>query len=466
MSLTIVAANGQPVVGTLSPANTIAGGAGFTLLVNGSNFVSNSVVNFNGAARQTTFVSGTQLSIAILPADIANAGTATITVTNPASGSAGGGTSNAMSLTILAANGQPVVGNLSPAGTTAGGAAFILLLSGNGFTQNSIVTFNGNHVPSAFLSSTQVQANIPASAIAAAGSFLVAVANPGENPTAVVSFIVNNPVPQENSLSPASGTAGSAALTLKVIGTDFNLSSQIWVNNAPRPTTFVNPTLLQTLLSASDLIQGATLQLAVNNPGPFGGGTTSTLPFTVADYTVALPIPSVTVDAGQTAIFNLTVAPSNGTFANPVLFAVTGLPPSATHSFSPSATVIPGATSQTIILSVTTTAHSITSVPLLPKFGGPIVMFLSLAGFAIAFARFVWAASETAAMRWKRFVPRATVAILLICAASMMACSTGSGASVPQANAATGTPAGNYTITVTATSSGITHSASATINVI
>ncbi|HTC64285.1 MAG TPA: hypothetical protein VK709_15685 [Candidatus Saccharimonadales bacterium] len=462
LTLTISAANIQPVAGTLSPASTTAGGVGFTLLVDGSNFVSDSVVNFNGVARQTTFVSGTQLSIAILPADIANAGTITITVTNPASGSAGGVTSNSLTLTILAANIQPVVGNLSPASTTAGGAAFLLLLSGSGFTQNSAVTFKGNPVPSAFLSSAQLQANIPANAIATAGSYLVAVTNPGGNPTAVVSFTVNNPVPQENVLSPASAMAGSAALTLGVSGSNFNPSSKVLINSAARTTVYMSSTLLQTGLLAGDLMQGATLNVAVSNPAP-GGGVSPTMPFAVSDYSIAIPVPAVAVSAGQIAVFNLTVAPSNGIFSNPVLFSVTGLPPGAAPSFSPSATITPGVSSQNISLSVTTTAHASSFVPRVPSLWGQFVTCLSLVGTAVLLIGFIWLALENVAMRWRRFVPRTTVVILLICAASMMACSTGGAASAPQVNPATGTPAGTYTITVTATSGGVEHSASATI---
>jgi hypothetical protein len=73
------------------------GGPAFTLTVYGAGFISSSVVRWNGADRTTTFVSGTQLTAAITAADIAAAGTANVTVFNPAPG---GGTSNAMPFSI------------------------------------------------------------------------------------------------------------------------------------------------------------------------------------------------------------------------------------------------------------------------------------------------------------------------------------------------------------------------------
>lgn len=66
------------------------GGPDFTLTVNGSNFVSNSVVRWEGLDRATTFVSNTQLQAAISAADIATPGNRQVTVFNPAPG---GGTS-------------------------------------------------------------------------------------------------------------------------------------------------------------------------------------------------------------------------------------------------------------------------------------------------------------------------------------------------------------------------------------
>src|SRR5215831_974803 len=62
----------QPLV----PDAAKPGGAAFTLTVNGSGFVSGTVVHWNGSPRTTTFVSHSQLKAAILAADIATARTA------------------------------------------------------------------------------------------------------------------------------------------------------------------------------------------------------------------------------------------------------------------------------------------------------------------------------------------------------------------------------------------------------
>ena len=464
------AANSTPAPGlsSLNPTAVLAGGAGFALQVNGSNFASGAVVNFNGAARQTTFVSATELSISVLASDIFNAGTVTITVTNPSDGSSGITTSNPLTLTILAVNVQPVVGVLSPASTTAGGPAFILLLTGNGFTQNSAVMFNGNSVPSSLLSLTQLQANIPASAIAIAGNYLVAVGNHGSNPTSVVSFPVNNPVPQESSLSPNSVTVGTASVTLNVIGSNFNSSSVVWVGLTAHATTFVSPTQVQILLAASDLANGGEFSVKVINPAP-GGGSTSILTFTVADYTLAVPSPLVTVTAGQTAVFGLTVAPVNGGFANPITFTVAPLPPGASASFTPSATITPGPTSQNLTLSITTTAHMVSSVRSFPISGASFVLLVSFAGLGVALRKFFLTARKAAtAQSATSWMPRYSVLFLLICAGGMAACANGGSvtSAVPQVNTSTGTPAGSYTVTVTATSGGVAHKASATLTVI
>jgi hypothetical protein len=75
----------------------VTGGAAFTLTVNGSNFEQKSVVNLNGKAEATTFVSTTRISAAIPASDVAVAGSVNVTVTNPAPG---GGTSSALAFFV------------------------------------------------------------------------------------------------------------------------------------------------------------------------------------------------------------------------------------------------------------------------------------------------------------------------------------------------------------------------------
>lgn len=68
----------QPLV----PTAVTPGSLGFTLMVNGANFQSNSTVYWNGSPRATTFNSPSQLTADITSADVAAAGTAIVTVAN------------------------------------------------------------------------------------------------------------------------------------------------------------------------------------------------------------------------------------------------------------------------------------------------------------------------------------------------------------------------------------------------
>src|SRR5262249_13776149 len=76
------AATPGPTLSSLVPNSATVGAPGFTLTVNGSNFLSGAAVQWNGAARTTTFVNSTQLTAAILTADLGTAGTVPVTVVN------------------------------------------------------------------------------------------------------------------------------------------------------------------------------------------------------------------------------------------------------------------------------------------------------------------------------------------------------------------------------------------------
>ena len=86
-----------PTISALSPASALAGGFGFVLSVSGSNFSPSAQVQWNGQSRQTFVQNPNLLSAQISSSDIATAGTAVVTVVNPAPG---GGTSNAVNFSI------------------------------------------------------------------------------------------------------------------------------------------------------------------------------------------------------------------------------------------------------------------------------------------------------------------------------------------------------------------------------
>jgi len=77
-------AGAMPAISQLSPDSATAGGAAFMLTVNGSNFGTKAVVNWNGTTQSaTSYVSGNQLTVMIPATMIENSGTVQVTVTNP-----------------------------------------------------------------------------------------------------------------------------------------------------------------------------------------------------------------------------------------------------------------------------------------------------------------------------------------------------------------------------------------------
>jgi endonuclease G len=91
------------------------GSSSFTLSVTGNSFISSSVVKWNGTSLTTTYVSATQLNATVPAADVASAGTATVTVFTP---TPGGGTSAGLTFTIytVSSNVNLTMGN--PSGAT------------------------------------------------------------------------------------------------------------------------------------------------------------------------------------------------------------------------------------------------------------------------------------------------------------------------------------------------------------
>ena len=165
--------NPAPTLNSISPTSATAGDPAFTLTVTGTNFVSTSVVRWEGSNRTTTYVSATELTASIPASDLAAGGTEPVTVFNPAPG---GGTSAPIEFTVL--NPVPTLTTLSPTSVVAGNPTFTLTVNGTGFVTASVVRWNGSDRSTTFVSKTQLTASIQAADVATAGTAQVTVFNP------------------------------------------------------------------------------------------------------------------------------------------------------------------------------------------------------------------------------------------------------------------------------------------------
>ncbi|MBS1807004.1 MAG: hypothetical protein JST84_02300 [Acidobacteria bacterium] len=279
--------NPTPTITSLSPNNIATGNSTFTLTVNGTGFVPNSVVRWNGENRVTTFVSSTQVTAQILASDVTTAGTAKVRVFNP---TPAGGLSGEVDFTILQTNPVPTLASINPPTVIVGGAQFTLTVSGTNFVGSSVVRVNGSDRTTTFVSATELKATITASDIANTGTVAITVFNPtpGGGTTSSLNLAINNPVPTITTLSQTSILKDSASFTLTVNGTNFISTSKVKWNGTDRATTVVNATQLNATILASDLVAAGTANITVANPSP-GGGTSNTAVFTINN-----PLPTLT----------------------------------------------------------------------------------------------------------------------------------------------------------------------------
>jgi trimeric autotransporter adhesin len=165
-----------PAISALTPNSATAGGAAFTISITGQNFTSSSTVYWNQTSLATTYNSSTQLQAQITAADISNAGSATVSVVTPAPG---GGNSGEAEFTINpTSNPTPTVASLSPPQVNAGSSSFDLVVNGTNFLPNSTIVWNGTNLSTAYLSETQLEAQIPAANVATPGFADITVVNP------------------------------------------------------------------------------------------------------------------------------------------------------------------------------------------------------------------------------------------------------------------------------------------------
>ncbi|MEP7274142.1 MAG: IPT/TIG domain-containing protein, partial [Acidobacteriota bacterium] len=274
---------GTPTITSLNPGAVIVGTGAFNLTVNGTNLFPNSVVQFNGGPRATSFISATQLVASISADDVANIGTASVTVFTPAPG---GGFSNSFNFGIIASPpGAPTISSLNP--SSAGvGTPFALTVNGANFATTSLVLVNGSTRATTFISGSQLVAQLTAADVASPANLSISVFTPapggGTSNSLVLSINATvNPVPTVLSLNPVSATAGGPAFVLTVNGANFVAGAVVRWNGINQPTVFVSSTQLTAQIPASNIASPGTIDVTVFNP-PAGGGLSNSVAFGIS----------------------------------------------------------------------------------------------------------------------------------------------------------------------------------------
>ncbi len=274
--------NPTPAISSLSPSTILAGSSATTLNINGTGFMSSSTVQWAGSSRSVTFVSSTQLQVAVSVADLAAAGSVTVIVTNP---SPGGGVSN--NATIAINNPAPAITSVSPNTATAGQDTATVTVTGTGFVAASVINVNGAARTTTFISGTQLQVSLPASDFMTAGSLQISVSNgaPGGGTSPASPIAISNPVPTISGVSPNTLPQGSSDIAVDITGTGFVRASIAQFNGSSRATQYVSSTQLRATLTYSDFSLSQTGKITVTNAAP-GGGTSGSVDFVVSN---ALP---------------------------------------------------------------------------------------------------------------------------------------------------------------------------------
>jgi outer membrane protein assembly factor BamB len=262
-----------PTITSAQPDEAFTGQAGFTLTVTGSGFTPESVIEFNGSPRTTTYVSASTLTTDLTAADLAQPTTIQITVSNQAANTPD---SNFINYGVVA----QWLGTISPNTASADAPGFTLDIKGEFFTPNSVVYWNTTALPTTYVSANELTATVSAADLTSPGSIPVRVAasqgtDVGSG-TAVFTVEPLQPLALD-SVSPASVQAGGGAFSLTVLGNGFTGSSVVQWNGAARTTRYVSAGELVAQIGAADIAATGSASVEVQDPSGTSSAATVTI---------------------------------------------------------------------------------------------------------------------------------------------------------------------------------------------
>jgi hypothetical protein len=258
-----------PNITSLSPASAPAGGAAFTLLVNGTNFTPGEAVLWESKTLNGAYVSATQFAVTVPSSLIATIGTASVTVIDSQ------GHKASLALFIITPA-PPAITSLSPSSVTAGSAGFMLTVNGTAFTPDATVIWGTTRMDTIYVSPTQLKASEFAAQTEFAGTSSITVATTaGKSAPAI--FTINPAPPVIGGLNPCLATAGGATYAMTVYGNNFTPTTVVkWLSTA-LTTSYVSSTQLTATVPATLITTAGTAGITVTT----ALGTSASVPVTI-----------------------------------------------------------------------------------------------------------------------------------------------------------------------------------------
>ena len=357
-------------------------------------------------------------------------------------------------------NPVPVLGSISPTSAIAGGAALNLTANGSSFLASSIIKWNGTPLPTSVISGQQLTAVIPASDLALAGIAQVSIYTPGPGGGSSASIALQIAAPS------ASVSLSASALTFPSVATGIPSSAQqVQVTNTGNTSVTVSGVAAsgdfsETNTCGSTIATGASCTVDITFTPTVGGVRTGTL--TIADSAPASPqtvtltgtgvadlalgvsdggSTSTNVTSGTAATYNLAVAGGTG-FSGTAKLSCSGAPQYATCSVSPETVTVTSGTTSNFVVTVTT-GQTVSSASSIRSVSVAALVFAPLFGIGLLLCR-----------RRTSLASMSLCMVLAVLSFYSSGCGSGhSGGSTPTNPVSPGrTPAGTYTLTITATS--------------
>ena len=190
------------------------------------------------------------------------------------------------------------ISSISPPNVYIDSTAFTLTLTGTGFAAGDVVCFNYyygcDNLPTGYVSSTELTAQVPASFLTTASQQYLYVTDIAGDLSNYVIFSVVGLVPSINSLSPPSLVKGTtpAPITVNSSYPTFMNGATVQWNGKTLPTTYLGPSQLQFTPTKADLGTASIVKVTVTNPSPGGFSTAFNFDITNNATVATLDLPA------------------------------------------------------------------------------------------------------------------------------------------------------------------------------